>query len=71
MTAFTTIAGMVPLAIMSREGAELWKPMGIGVIGGLLVSTVVTLVLVPVVYTYFERFRNIERRRERLEELKH
>ncbi|HGY54957.1 MAG TPA: efflux RND transporter permease subunit [Caldithrix abyssi] len=54
MTAITTILGMLPLAISSGEGAETWQPLGVTVIFGLLVSTVVTLVLIPVIYSLFE-----------------
>lgn len=53
MTALTTILGMVPLAIGSGEGSAIWKPMGIAVIGGLTFSTILTLVIIPVVYTLF------------------
>ena len=50
MTAATTILGMLPLALSTGEGSELWKPMGITVIGGLIFSTIVTMVIVPVMY---------------------
>ncbi len=50
MTAATTILGMLPLALSTGEGAELWRPMGITVIGGLIFSTLVTMVIVPVMY---------------------
>ncbi len=50
MTAATTILGMLPLALSTGEGSELWKPMGITVIGGLVFSTIVTMVIVPVMY---------------------
>ncbi len=53
MTALTTILGMLPLALSVGEGSEIWKPMGITVIGGLLFSTMLTLVIVPVVYSAF------------------
>ena len=53
MTAFTTIFAMLPLAIGIGEGSELWSPMGISVIGGLIFSTVLTMVIVPVVYRVF------------------
>ncbi len=53
MTALTTILGMLPLAIGSGEGSAIWKPMGIAVIGGLTFSTVITLIIIPVVYTLF------------------
>jgi HAE1 family hydrophobic/amphiphilic exporter-1 len=55
MTSATTILAMVPLAMSKGAGAELWSPMGVAVIGGLVFSTVVTLVLVPVVYAIFAR----------------
>ena len=55
MTAFTTILGMVPMAISNSEGSEMWQPLGIVVIGGLLVSTIVTLVIVPILYAITSR----------------
>lgn len=53
MTAMTTILGMLPLALSTGEGAEIWSPMGISVIGGLIASTIITMVIVPVVYKLF------------------
>jgi HAE1 family hydrophobic/amphiphilic exporter-1 len=50
MTSLTTILGMLPLALSKGSGSEIWSPMGIAVIGGLIFSTVVTLIIVPVVY---------------------
>ncbi len=62
MTALATILAMLPLALGLGEGGEALQPLGIVVIGGLLVSTLVTLILVPVVYTIFDdwltAFRN-------------
>lgn len=55
MTSLTTILAMLPLAINPGEGSELWQPMGIAVIGGLVFSTIVTMVLVPVGYVIFAR----------------
>lgn len=55
MTAFTTILGMVPMAMSTSEGSELWHGMGVVVIGGLTVSTFVTLIVVPVLYAIFSR----------------
>ncbi|HIT48259.1 MAG TPA: efflux RND transporter permease subunit [Candidatus Coprenecus stercoripullorum] len=55
MTAITTFLGMLPMALSQGEGSEMWKPMGIVVIGGLLVSTVVTLIVVPVFYAILSR----------------
>ena len=53
MTTLTTILGMVPMAVSQGEGAEMWRPLGISVIGGLTVSTILTLILVPVLYCAF------------------
>lgn len=50
MTSLTTILGMLPLALSTGSGSEIWSPMGIAVIGGLIFSTIVTLILIPVVY---------------------
>ncbi|HCM59522.1 MAG TPA: multidrug transporter AcrB, partial [Bacteroidales bacterium] len=55
MTSLTTILAMLPLAINPGEGSELWQPMGIAVIGGLVFSTIVTMVLVPVGYVLIAR----------------
>lgn len=53
MTTLTTILGMVPMAIGTGQGAELWRPMGTAVIGGLTVSTILTLLFVPTLYCVF------------------
>ncbi len=53
MTSLTTILGMLPLALSTGDGSEIWSPMGIAVIGGLIFSTFITLLLVPVVYSWF------------------
>ena len=63
MTTLTTILGMVPMALGTGEGAELWRPMGVAVIGGLTFSTILTLLFVPVLYCVFagrgvKNFRN-------------
>lgn len=50
MTSLTTILAMLPLAMSTGSGSEIWSPMGIAVIGGLIFSTIVTLILVPVIY---------------------
>lgn len=53
MTTLTTILGMVPMAVGTGQGAELWRPMGTAVIGGLTFSTILTLLFVPVLYCVF------------------
>ncbi|MDE6541566.1 MAG: efflux RND transporter permease subunit [Muribaculaceae bacterium] len=53
MTTLTTILGMVPMAVGSGQGAEMWRPMGTAVIGGLTFSTILTLLFVPMLYCVF------------------
>ena len=54
MTTITTLFGMLPLALSKGEGSELWRPLGISMLGGLSLSTFITLVLVPVIYSGFK-----------------
>jgi HAE1 family hydrophobic/amphiphilic exporter-1 len=54
MTAITTIFGLIPMSFAKGQGSEIWNPLGLTVMGGLLVSTLVTLILVPTVYSIFE-----------------
>ncbi|MBW2050489.1 MAG: efflux RND transporter permease subunit, partial [Deltaproteobacteria bacterium] len=54
MTTITTLFGMMPLAFSRGQGAEMWRPFGITVIAGLALSTLVTLILVPIIYSLFE-----------------
>lgn len=65
MTTMTTILGMMPMAIGSGQGSEMWRPMGVAVIGGLTVSTLLTLLLVPVLYCSFAGV-GIKRQRRKL-----
>lgn len=53
MTTLTTVLGMIPMAIGTGEGSEMWRSLGITVAWGLSVSTVVTLVLIPTIYCVF------------------
>jgi HAE1 family hydrophobic/amphiphilic exporter-1 len=55
MTALTTILGLVPLALGLGEGTEINQPMGIAVIGGLVSSTLLTLFIIPVVYSLLDK----------------
>ncbi len=57
MTSLTTIFGMVPLVLSNGEGSEIWNALGITVIGGLLISGLVTLILVPLVYSVVHGYR--------------
>ena len=69
MTTATTVLGMVPLAISTSEGSEMWKPMAISVIGGLTVSTVLTLLIVPALYVIVAS-SGVKRKKHKLEKLK-
>jgi HAE1 family hydrophobic/amphiphilic exporter-1 len=55
MTAIIAILGMLPMALSTAEGSEMWVPLGIVVIGGLTFATIVTLVIVPVLYAVMSR----------------
>jgi multidrug efflux pump len=57
MTTMAAMLGAVPLAINFGEGGEMRQPLGIVIVGGLLVSQMLTLYTTPVVYLYFDRFR--------------
>ena len=58
MTTFAMIFGMVPVALALGEGAEFRAPMGQAVIGGLITSTLLTLFIVPVVYSILDDVSN-------------
>jgi HAE1 family hydrophobic/amphiphilic exporter-1 len=55
MTTLTTLLGLLPMAIGIGEGSEANVPLARAVVGGLTVSTVFTLVLIPILYTWFRR----------------
>ena len=63
MTTATTVLGMLPMAIGIGEGSEIWQPMGVVIVFGLTISTLVTLVLIPTIYGSFAANKlNRERR---------
>ena len=57
MTTCAAICGALPLAFASGDGTEMRRPLGISIVGGLLVSQVLTLYTTPVVYLYIDRLR--------------
>ena len=65
MTSLTTILGMVPMAIGGGQGSEMWRPLGIAVIGGLTFSTLLTLLFVPALYCIFA-YVGVKRQRKAL-----
>jgi multidrug efflux pump len=56
MTTMAAMLGALPLALGAGDGAEMRRPLGIAIVGGLLVSQVLTLYTTPVVYLYMDRF---------------
>lgn len=68
MTTATTVLGMIPMAIPRGQGSEMWQPMGIAIVGGLTLSTILTLILVPALYSIFGGF-GVIRKRKKFEKL--
>jgi HAE1 family hydrophobic/amphiphilic exporter-1 len=63
MTTFAMIFGMLPVALALSKGSEIRAPMATAVIGGLITSTMLTLVVIPVVYTFMDDLRHVFRRK--------
>jgi len=69
MTTMAALLGTLPIALGYGEGADARQPLGLAVVGGLLVSQVLTLYITPVLYLYLERFQGWLQRRRMTEEL--
>jgi HAE1 family hydrophobic/amphiphilic exporter-1 len=63
MTTFTTVFGVLPMAIMSQTGSELQRPLALVIVGGLLCTTILTLILIPVCYEILENLK--EKRKQK------
>ena len=71
MTTLTTVIGMIPMAIGTGEGSEMWRPMGMTVAWGLSISTLITLLIVPVVYAIFAKNGVVRTRKKLQKQNKH
>lgn len=63
MTSFTTMLGMLPMALSTSEGSETWQPMGVSVIGGMVFSTLITMLIVPAVYAAVNKSGNRDKKK--------
>lgn len=68
MTSLTTILGMLPLAIGTGQGSEMWKPLGVSIMGGMIFATIITLVLIPALYTILGG-RGVKKQRRKIKKL--
>jgi HAE1 family hydrophobic/amphiphilic exporter-1 len=68
MTTMAALLGTLPIALGYGEGADARQPLGLAVVGGLLVSQFLTLYITPVIYLYLERFQRRLQRKKRVEE---
>ncbi len=70
MTSFTTVLGMLPMAVGTGSGSETWQPMGIAVIGGLTFSTILTLLVIPIFYSIMVNGQIQRQRKKSIKEAK-
>jgi multidrug efflux pump len=68
MTSFSTIVGVMPIALGFGAGAEARQPLGIAIVGGMFFSTFLTLILVPAVYIFMARFTKLEDREQEVQQ---
>lgn len=68
MTTLTTILGMIPLAIGTGQGSEMWRALGIAIIGGMTFSTIITLILIPALYSMMAGY-GVRRKRKKHHEV--
>jgi HAE1 family hydrophobic/amphiphilic exporter-1 len=71
MTTLAALLGSLPIALASGQGAETRQPLGLAIVGGLLVSQIVTLYITPVFYLYLERFKSWLEKRKKREDLRY
>lgn len=57
ITSFTTVIGMVPMVFSKGEGAEMRQPIGLTIVGGLTAATLLTLFVIPIIYSYFNKIK--------------
>ncbi|MCR4789984.1 MAG: efflux RND transporter permease subunit, partial [Treponemataceae bacterium] len=67
ITTLTTLLGDIPMALAHGEGAEIYAPMGQAIVGGLITSTLITLILIPVLYYTTERRAKIKKKEKKQE----
>lgn len=65
ITALTTIMGMLPMALSVSQGSEMRAPMAITVVGGLVATTFLTLFIIPIIYSYFDKVKFREKKTEK------